>query len=766
MKRYQRGFAVSAASLILVVACLSSASGSSPGQPGTPRAWGANPFGQLGDGTTTSHPSPLPVTGLSDAIDIAGGRGHVIALRAGGTVWTWGSNDNGQIGNGTLVDRPTPAAVAGLANITEVAAGHYHSMALRTDGTVWTWGLNASGQLGDGTTTRRTTPVQVSGLTGVAHIAGGRDMSYALKSDGTVWAWGLNTDGELGDGTLTSRRTPVRVGALTNVVAIAGGRDHGLAVLADGTVRSWGDNQFGQLGDGTLVDRSTPVQIAGLTNAVDVAAGAHHSVALRADGTVFTWGRNNLGQIGDGTATMRPSPVQVSGLSGVVSIGCGRDHVVVVLADGTARAWGRNDFRQLGDGSTTNRTRPVTVNGLTNAVEAEGGQDYSVALTVQGTPDTSPPTTPGRPAGTSSSAARIDLTWSASTDQSPPITYRVYRDGGISSIGQTTGTTFADSGLTAGSIHTYTVDAVDAATNVSQMSPASDPITVFTPVQDTTPPTQPGKPSGQSLAQGTINLSWGASHDDVSATLTYRIFRDGALAGSVNSASVTTVSFADTGLAPGSAHTYVVVARDAAPNESPPSDPSDAITVMSGPTAIFTDDFSSGTLSNWAGVTRVTIDSSQGAPAAPSARIQVSGQTAFARRAFAATAGPICVSERVNVQARGTGTFTLARFLTSSAAGIVRVYVNSAGALALRSDVAATTRATTVAVGSGWVLVELCGSVGASSSWDLYRNGVKIVSAWVANTGTTPVAQVQIGDTAAITATMNLDDVVVDQAAG
>ncbi len=762
IKRYQRRLGVSAASLLLVVSSLSYAAGASPGQPGTPQAWGANPFGQLGDGTLTSHPSPLPVTGLTDVIGISGGRGHVIALRADGTVWTWGSNDNGEIGNGTVVDRPTPAAVAGLANIIEVAAGHYHSMALRSDGTVWTWGLNASGQLGDGTTTRRTVPVQVSGLTGVAHIAGGRDMSYALKTDGTVWAWGLNADGELGDGTLTSRRTPVQVGGLTNVTAIAGGRDHGLAILANGTVWSWGDNQFGQLGDGTVVDRSTSVQIPGLTNVVAVAAGAHHSVALRTDGTVFAWGQNNLGQVGDGTTTTRRSPVQVSGLSGVSSIGCGRDHVLAVLSDGTVRAWGRNDFGQLGDGTTTNRTRPVTVNGLTNAVEAHGGQDYSVALTVQDAPDTTPPTTPGQPSGTSTSAGRIDLTWAASTDQSPPITYRIYRDGGASPIGQTTGATFGDTGLVAGSSHTYAVDAVDAATNPSQLSASSDPITVFTPVLDTTPPTTPGQPSGTSTSAGRIDLTWAASTDQ-SPPITYRIYRDG---GASPIGQTTGTTFGDTGLVAGSSHTYAVDALDAVANPSPLSASSAPVTVFTPPPFIFADDFSSGTLSNWTGVTRLTIDASQGAPTAPSARIQVSAQTAFARRAFTATPGPICVSERVNVQARGTGTFTLARLLTSSATGIIRVYVNSAGALALRSDVAATTRATTVAVGSGWVLVELCGSVGPSSTWDLYRNGVKIVSAWVANTGTTPVAQLQIGDNAAITATMNVDDVVVDQTAG
>jgi alpha-tubulin suppressor-like RCC1 family protein len=658
----------------IVAACLVAASlfiapPAGATQPGTPQAWGANPFGQLGDGTTTAHPSPLPVSGLSDVVDLAGGRGHAIALRSTGAVVGWGQNNNGQVGDGTTTNRPLPTPVTGLSNVIEVATGHYHSMALRSDGTVWTWGMNTSGQLGDGTTTRRTRPVQVTGLTNVIHIAGGRDMSYALRSDGTVWAWGLNTDGELGDGTTTMRTRPVQVNGLTDVIGIAGGRDHGLAIRSDGTVWSWGDNQYGQLGDGLVPDRSTPAQVPGLSNVVQVAAGAHHSVALRSNGTVSTWGRNNLGQLGDGTTMLRRLPVPVNGLTGVTAIGCGRDHVLAVLGDGTVRAWGRNDFHQLGDGTTTNRTSPVVVNGLTNAVEAHGGQDYSVALTVQGDPDTAPPTTPGQP-------------------------------------------------------------------------------------------------SGQSVTAGTIDLTWAASQDDVSTTLTYRVFRDGAFAGSTTSASMTTVGFTDTGLAAGSTHSYTVIARDAALNDSAESMASDPITVVSSPAPIFADDFSSGTFAAWTTVTRLTIDGSSGSPSPPSARAQVSGLSAFARKTITSTSGPICISERVNVQSQGANAVILGRLLTSSGAGIIRVTVNASGALQLYSDVSAVTRSSGVALGSGWISVEACGSVGSSSLWDLYRNGVRIVNGWSTNTGTTPVGQVQVGDNTAKTVTMNLDDVVVDGAAG
>ena len=96
--------------------------------------------------------------------------------------------------------------------------------------------------------------------------------------------------------------------------------------------------------------------------------------------------------------------------------------------------------------------------------------------------DTTPPTVPGQPSGTSPTTSTIQISWAASTDASPPITYRIYRDGGATSVGSTTTTSFTDTGLVAGSSHTYTVDAVDAGNNASNKSPASAPIVVSTTV--------------------------------------------------------------------------------------------------------------------------------------------------------------------------------------------------------------------------------------------------------------------------------------------
>jgi alpha-tubulin suppressor-like RCC1 family protein len=378
--------------------------------PSAPWTWGGNSFGELGNGTTVANLNPAAVSGLTDVVDIHGGREHVVALKSDGTVWVWGSNAQGQLGLGTSANVSVPTRVTSLSGIAAVETGHNHSMALTSTGQVWTWGLNTDGQLGDGTTTLRRSPVRVSGLTDAVAIAAGRDMSYAIRADGTVVGWGRNAEGGLGDGTTTRRLTPVRVGTLTQVVAIAGGRDHGLALRNDGTVWAWGANAYGQVGDGTLTNRTTPAQVA--TGMTEVIAGAHHSYALRSDGQVAAWGRNYRDELGDGTTTTRRTPVLVHGVSNAVTIGSGRDHGLAVLADGTVRAWGYNASGQLGDGTTTNRNAAVTVRGVTGAVKAGGGgQAYSVILVGSSTPPPNQPPT----ARATFSCALLDCTFDGST---------------------------------------------------------------------------------------------------------------------------------------------------------------------------------------------------------------------------------------------------------------------------------------------------------------------------------------------------------------
>ena len=328
---------------------------------GTVWAWGANWYGQLGDGTTTSSNTPVQVSGLTGVIAVAGGWAHSLALKDDGTVWAWGDNSSGQLGDGTTTSSGTPIQVSELSGIIAIAAGGSHSLALKKDGTVWAWGWNYSGQLGDGTTTDSSTPAPVSGLNGAMAIAGGGLHSLALKGDGTVWAWGANWYGQIGDDTTTDSHTPVQVSGLSGIQAIAAGDAHSLALTSDGTVWAWGWNDSGTLGDGTTDGRLSPVEVIGLGGGRAIAAGSAHSLAVGPDRAVYAWGSSGSGQVGDGTTDDRPTPVRLPTPTAVVAVAAGYLHSLALTEDGQVYAWGANGSGQVGDGTGEDRREPVLV---------------------------------------------------------------------------------------------------------------------------------------------------------------------------------------------------------------------------------------------------------------------------------------------------------------------------------------------------------------------------------------------------------------------
>jgi chitodextrinase len=110
----------------------------------------------------------------------------------------------------------------------------------------------------------------------------------------------------------------------------------------------------------------------------------------------------------------------------------------------------------------------VSATALTvSAIAASGGAVIdSVTLGTPAPSDTTAPTVPtgltATPAGTS-----VALSWTASTDNVGVDHYNVYRDGAATPLTSVTGTSYTDSGLTAGTTYNYQVSAVDAAGNDS-----------------------------------------------------------------------------------------------------------------------------------------------------------------------------------------------------------------------------------------------------------------------------------------------------------
>jgi hypothetical protein len=169
---------------------------------GTVACWGSNDSGQLGDGVA-SHSrcigtggvggdvdcslTPVPVSGLTDAVEISAGFNDTCARRSSGAVVCWGDGV------------PTPTPVPGLTDAVEISGGN---CARRSSGDIVCW----SG-------TPALPPTPVSGLTDVTEISSsGGDHACALRgASGEVLCWGLNRRGQLGDGTTTDSLVPVRV---------------------------------------------------------------------------------------------------------------------------------------------------------------------------------------------------------------------------------------------------------------------------------------------------------------------------------------------------------------------------------------------------------------------------------------------------------------------------------------------------------------------------------------------------------------------------
>jgi len=205
------------------------AAGGSPFAPG-------NSVALQSDGTIVIWGVLGPQTIPGNAVAIAAGSFHVLAVKADGTVVGFGDDFFGEIN-----------IPPGLTGVVAVSAGPIFSLALKSDGTVVGWGGNNIGQINI-----------PPGLSGVVAISAGGGDSLALKSDGTVVGWGANFSGVL--------NIPP---GLSGVVAISAGFFHNLALKSDGTVVGWGDNSQGQL--------NIP---PGLSNVLAISAGGAHSLAL------------------------------------------------------------------------------------------------------------------------------------------------------------------------------------------------------------------------------------------------------------------------------------------------------------------------------------------------------------------------------------------------------------------------------------------------------------------------------------------------------
>jgi len=264
-------------------------------------------------------------------------------------------------------------------------------------------------------------------------------------------------------------------------------------------------------------------------------------------------------------------------ISGGATVG---SRVFAVSSEGSLSLPAVDIFRAVGNASALTAAFPVVISdGQLNLSFARiAGNPLVSAIEILALPpgdDTSPPTAPGSLGSINVTATAAGLTWAAASDNVGVVGYQVLRNG--QTLTTVAGTSFNDTGLTPSTLYAYQVVAVDAAGNASLPAPLS----LSTPaLPDTLPPSTPAGLTASAITTSSLSLAWTASTDNVAVT-GYQVRRGGVLL-----ATVSSPSFADSGLSPATLYTYQVVALDAAGNASAPASLSVSTAAGSGTTVL------------------------------------------------------------------------------------------------------------------------------------------------------------------------------------
>jgi chitodextrinase len=372
-------------------------------------------------------------------------------------------------------------------------------------------------------------------------------------------------------------------------------------------------------------------------------------------------------------------------------------------------------------------------------------------------PDTEPPTAPQNLTATAESGNRVELSWTASTDNVGVTGYEIFRDGTLlATVG--TVTAYSDTTVSPLTIYQYEVRARDGAGNTSEFSNTA---IVLTPLStDTEPPNPPINLTATAVSSSRVDLSWDASTSgDV---VGYEIFRDGSPLAEVG--EVTTYS--DTTVSPSTTYSYQVRARDGAGNVSSFSN---TATVTTPGLPVFTDGFETGNFSNWTSNTGLVAQQQEVYAGSWAARGTSTGAATWAYKTLGTTYSELYYRIRFKVLSQGSSsnsTMYMLKFRTATGTSLMGLYRSPTGRLGYRNDVAgASTTSSTIVTTGVWHEVQVRVRVnGASGETETWLDGTRVAAlSKTESFGTTPIGRLQLGENSTgRTYDVAFDDVVAN----
>tara|TARA_B110001452_G_scaffold107827_1_gene89405 strand:- start:4607 stop:6436 length:1830 start_codon:yes stop_codon:yes gene_type:complete len=287
--------------------------------------WGFNENGQSGDESTNTYKSPTNPVNFPDgrvAKSIGMGHKHTCAILDNDQLACWGADLYGALGNGesTSEDEYAPVIISTPADRTtvKVEAGVSHTCILMDDGGIMCWGRDNVGQLGNGESNPTAYAPASDTILPEGRVAMdlsvGNEHACAILDNGSAVCWGMNNYGQLGDNSTTNAKSPtfVHLPNGTKATKISSGSAHTCATIDNGSLYCWGHNKNSRLGIGTSGGVHTiPMFVSANQSIVEISASAEHTCVLSENGSISCWGRNNYGQLGLGHTGERNTPNQL-----------------------------------------------------------------------------------------------------------------------------------------------------------------------------------------------------------------------------------------------------------------------------------------------------------------------------------------------------------------------------------------------------------------------------------------------------------------------
>ncbi|KAK5902115.1 hypothetical protein CesoFtcFv8_007404 [Champsocephalus esox] len=230
-------------------------------------SWGANSYGQLGQGHVDDQPEPRfsDITALQHKAvrTLTGGGGHSVVITANGEVLEKLYHTLQIYWLLPCLALPCLAllVVESLKDpVVSVAAGLRHSLAVTVSGCVYQWGTGLCSHAKRALSPRpvpphlsSTVPSLVPGLDqkNVNMVTAGLAHCVCLTEDGDLFLWGSNKHGQLtSTEPFLSSPTLVKRSLLggEKVVLVCSGWTHIVAQTESRRVYTWGRGDYGQLG--------------------------------------------------------------------------------------------------------------------------------------------------------------------------------------------------------------------------------------------------------------------------------------------------------------------------------------------------------------------------------------------------------------------------------------------------------------------------------------------------------------------------------------